>query len=59
MRGTGGTDCDFCDVAAFRDSELFVQTDHSFFASTSVQSDSVLPAARRALAPQAGREPPS
>lgn len=57
MHGVGGINCDFCDLANFRESELYVEEQFTFFASDAFDVAQVLPGGG-IICPRAHRETP-
>ena len=43
MHGEGGRECDFCDPSTFRDAEVFIEGQLTFFASSAFEPAQVLP----------------
>lgn len=57
MRGTDGVDCPFCALDEFRDSDLFIETNHCLFASNGFEAPDVLPGSGIVI-PKTHRETP-
>ena len=57
MHGTGGIDCDFCDPTSFREAELFIEGQFTFFACDAFDPTQVLPGGG-IICPRAHRETP-